>query len=211
MPSGKKVLKKQNNGVCPEEGSYGGFSHKWQYDDYVRSLSGDSSVEKKRVAGRIMTAFCGAGLSLIVVGTISGALTGIPGVFAGTSGINASTLSASAYTALKTADSSSYERETQNDISVPSIGCQCSDMTVEMERIYSLPSGVLVVNATASSELYKNDIITAVYSDADGDPGRAVETAEELLQALSGFEAGDTVYLKVYRRGSEYIIAQPLK
>lgn len=204
-------FKKQNTSQGTLEGSFGGFSHKWQYDDYVRSVSGGGSEKRKRVFGTAMTALCGIGFGFIVLGTVSGVLSWLPTISAGKTDISFVSASTSAKAVFTSAETTVAADVMPQEMHLTSIGCICRDTADDLERIYGLPSGVVVTDATAASELYVHDIITAVCSDQDGSGAILTDGAAELAAVLEEYGSGEIVYLRVFRRGREYIIAQPLK
>ncbi len=206
----------ENQG-CRGEASYGGCRYRWAYDEYQKTRQGDLKSAKLRSAAQAVSFFCMICFAGIAIAAFNGIFTDIPiyGFSAGKSEKQQTyeAVSTSVFSAVSFNDIAG-EGKAAPETSIAKLGAVCTATTPDMSRCYGLPSGVLVTSAKAKSELYMNDIITAVSGSAEdmenGIGVTAVRTPDELGEALSGYPVGENVCLRVYRLGRYFTIEQEI-
>lgn len=77
------------------------------------------------------------------------------------------------------------------------MGISCKNVTAEISQMYDMPVGVLVYEVTQggpadSAGIQKRDVITKL-------DGQSVNTAEELIESLTYYAAGETIELELSR------------
>jgi hypothetical protein len=206
------------NPGCRGEASYGGCRYRWVYDEYQKTRRGDLKAAKLRSATQAVSFFCMICFAGIALAVFNGILTEIPiyGFSASKRSAKQQTYEAASTTGFTAASFSEIacEAKAAPETSIEKIGAECTATTSDMSRCYGLPSGVLVTSAKAKSELYMNDIITAVADSEeemdDGTPVTMIRTPEELSAALSDYPEGEFVFLRVYRLGRYFTIEQEI-
>ena len=217
-PAGPQAKACANNSEYPGEASYGGCRYRWVYDDYQKAKRGDLRAKKLREATQAVSFFCMICFAGIALAVFNGIFTDIPmyGFSPSKKRSKQQTFEAVSTSSFSTASFNEIadEAKAAPETSLAKIAAECTATTSDMSRCYGLPSGVLITSAKAKSELYMNDIITSVAdSEEEMENGvrvTPIRTPEELRAALSDYSEGEYVYLRVYRLGRYFTIAQEI-